>query len=179
LFLIGLLLGCSNSEEFASYHKNGNLKTKGFLVEDRKHGKWFTLLENGDTSIVEYYINGRMDSSLIHSGNGYVKSIYEPDSSITVLMFEEQNGENFPSTYIYDKDSTISFHYSADGTLTRKEFIYVGQELRKRDVFFIEGQIEKVITKRCVGDSIIVLETCYKLNGRDSCSKALLPLLPK
>ncbi len=100
-------------KEYIEYFENGNVKSKGFIRENNKHGKWLIYSENGVLFKEENYLAGQLHGIIkrwFANGNLAIQSEYLNGKSNGIWNEYYENGNRKEEGY-YENDKYVTKNF--------------------------------------------------------------------
>jgi antitoxin component YwqK of YwqJK toxin-antitoxin module len=108
-----------------TYHTNGNVKSNGHYIQNKKSGEWNYWDENGNLIKLEQFKNGLNHGDYIEyysNGTIKVKGNYTITNEISIKhkywFYYDDNGEKIKSIFYFEG---IKYEYDKNNVLINKE----------------------------------------------------------
>jgi antitoxin component YwqK of YwqJK toxin-antitoxin module len=153
LLSVLFLIGCNVGEEVIEYYDNGNIRSKGVILQNgEKNGQWVYFFENGDTLKTERYYKGKLNGFVYqYHQNGNKSGMGEYKNGVKVGNWFVNNEEGEWIIWEnFDKDGKLDGYLvfrNEKGEIEHKQSYSNGVFLHI-EVFTYneEGKLEKVTT---------------------------------
>lgn len=154
ILIITLTLISCNSQK--TYFENGNIKTKGKIVNSKKQGKWKYFYNNGKIKIDAEYLDNIPNAKwTFYFENNQIKKVgnFKKENWSNFMEHMRKSGSKNPEEHYLNKDGEWIFFYESGELKEIGKYNNQGLEIGEWKEFYKNGKLKyyRLYIKRGVG----------------------------